>query len=78
MASADNKTDSDTKTAITTTGTLHLTKSGVTAGTYGPTQTVATNASNGTKIQIPKITVDKYGRVTNASYIEFTSENTNT
>lgn len=78
LASADDKADSDTKTAITTTGTLYLTKSGVTAGTYGPTQTAATSASNGTKIQIPKITVDKYGRVTSASYIEFTSVNTNT
>ena len=63
---------------ITTTGTLYLTKTGVTANTYGPTQTIATSASNGTKIQVPKITVDAYGRVTSASYIEFTAVNNNT
>ena len=63
---------------ITTTGTISLDTSGVSAGTYGPTQTAATTASNGTKIRVPKITIDTYGRVTSASYIEFTAQNTNT
>jgi hypothetical protein len=58
---------------ITTTGTIALSTSGVTANTYGPSQTSATTASNGTKIRVPKLTVDAYGRVTNATYIEFTA-----
>jgi hypothetical protein len=58
---------------ITTTGTIALSTSGVTANTYGPSQTAATTASNGTKIRVPKLTVDTYGRVTNATYIEFTA-----
>lgn len=78
LNTSDDQADSATKGSITTTGTLYLTKSGVTAGTYGPTQTAATSASNGTKIQVPKLTVDKYGRVTSASYIEFTAVNSNT
>lgn len=50
-----NTTSNDTGTDggdITSTGTLYLTKSGVTAGSYG------------SATQVPAITVDKYGRVT--------------
>lgn len=53
-----NTTSADTSTdggSIVTTGTLYLTKSGVTAGTYGSASAV------------PSITVDKYGRVTGVS-----------
>lgn len=53
-----NTTSSDTSTdggSITTTGTLHLTKSGVTAGTY------------------QGLTIDKYGRVTAAQNMNYTS-----
>ena len=50
-----NTTSDDTATdggSITTSGTLYLTKSGVTAGSYG------------SDTKIPEITVDKYGRIT--------------
>ena len=53
-----NTTSSDTSTdggSITTTGTLYLTKSGVTAGTY------------------QGLTVDKYGRVTSAQNMGYTT-----
>lgn len=62
--SAD-QADSATKGSITTTGTLYLTKSGVTAGSYGPSAN-ATPAYNAT-FNVPYITVDAYGRVTAAS-----------
>lgn len=62
--SAD-QADSATKGSITTTGTLYLTKSGVTAGSYGPSAN-ATPAYNAT-FNVPYITVDTYGRVTAAS-----------
>lgn len=48
-------TDQTQSTAITTTGTISLATSGVTAGTYG--------SSN----KIPTVTIDSYGRVTSAS-----------
>lgn len=62
--SAD-QADNATKGSITTTGTLYLTKSGVTAGSYGP----SANATPGynTTFNVPYITVDAYGRVTAAS-----------
>lgn len=45
-------------------GTICLTKSGVTAGSYGPS-TAATPAA-GSSFNVPYLTVDKYGRVTAA------------
>lgn len=63
-----NTTSNDTATdggTITTTGTLYLTKSGVTANTYGNTSQ-QTPAHGGT-FNIPYFTVDKYGRITSAS-----------
>ena len=60
-------------------GTLakeRLSTSGVTAGSYGPTAAVTGN--NGTTINIPQITVDKYGRVTSVVNRVFTAVNTDT
>ena len=71
--SAD-QADSATKGSITTTGTLYLTKSGVTAGSYGPSANV--NGTNGTTMSVPYITVDAYGRVTSISNKTYTSVNT--
>lgn len=74
LNTADDSSDSATKGSITTTGTLYLTKSGVTAGSYGPTANVT--GTNETPIDIPQITVDKYGRVTNVVNRTYTSVNT--
>lgn len=73
--SAD-QADSATKGSITTTGTLYLTKSGVTAGSYGPTANVT--GSNNTTLSVPQITVDAYGRVTSVTNRTYTSINTDT
>lgn len=77
-----NTTSNDTATDggdITTTGTLYLTKSGVTAGSYGDSGNQTPNYGN--TFKVPYITVDKYGRVT--AITEHTvkipaSDNTNT
>ena len=45
-------------------------------GSYGPT--IDVTGSNGTKIKIPQIKVDKYGRVTEIAEYEYTSVDTNT
>ena len=60
-----DQADSATKGSITSSGALHLTTSGVTAGSYGP----SANASpgHGSGFSVPYVTVDKYGRVTAAS-----------
>ena len=71
--SAD-QADSATKGSITTTGTLYLTKSGVTAGTYGPNGNVT--GSNNTTINVPEIQVDTYGRVTSVTNRVYTSVDT--
>ena len=63
-----NTTSNDTSTdggTITGTGTLHLTKSGATAGSYGDSS--AQSPSFGSTFKVPYITVDKYGRVTGIS-----------
>ena len=55
-----NTTSNDTATdggSITSSGTLYLTKSGVTAGSYGPSAAVTGN--EGTTMNVPYITVDK-------------------
>lgn len=60
-------------------GTLavdRLPTSGVTAGTYGPN--MATTGSEGAVINIPEITVDNKGRVTNITNRAYTSKDTNT
>jgi hypothetical protein len=59
---------------ITSTGTISLDTSGVTAGSYGPSSDVS--GSNGTTMSVPYITVDKYGRVTSISNKTYTSVNT--
>lgn len=56
--------------------TFSLGDSGVTAGTYGPTQDV--NGSNGAKLVVPEITVDSHGRVTSVTSRTYTSVDTNT
>lgn len=58
---------------ITTSGTINLASSGVTAGYYGPSSDVT--GSNNTTMSIPYITVDKYGRVTAASNKTYTAKN---
>lgn len=58
--------------SITTT----LSDSGVTNGTYGPTEDV--NGSNGATISVPQITVDEKGRITNIVNRTYTSVNTDT
>ena len=58
--------------SITTT----LSDSGVTNGTYGPTEDV--NGSNGATISVPQITVDAKGRVTSIINRTYTSVNTDT
>src|SRR5574344_2713106 len=50
---------------ITTTGTLHLTKCNNNTGSFGPNSD-ASPAAGGTFV-VPRITVDKWGRVTAAS-----------
>ena len=50
---------------ITTSGTISLASSGVTAGTYGPSANVT--GSNGTTMSVPQITVDATGRVTSVT-----------
>src|SRR5574344_2303872 len=63
-----NTTSGDTTTDggnITTTGTLHLTKCNNNTGSFGPNSD-ASPAAGGTFV-VPRITVDKWGRVTAAS-----------
>ena len=71
--SAD-QADSATKGSITGTGTLYLTTSGVTAGSYGPSTDIT--GTEGTTMNVPYITVDKYGRVTSISNKQYTAKNT--
>jgi hypothetical protein len=59
---------------ITSTGTISLATSGVTAGTKGPTADVT--GSEGATIKVPKITVDTYGRVTALDEYTLTNKNT--
>lgn len=59
--------------SITSTGTLYLTKTGVAAGSYGPS--AAVTGSHGTTMNVPYITVDAYGRVTSISNKVYTAQN---
>lgn len=56
--------------------TFSLGNSGASAGSYGMAS--ATTGNNGTKINIPYITVDSTGRITSISNKEYTSVNTDT
>ncbi len=56
--------------------TTALSDSGVTNGTYGPTEDV--NGSNGATISVPQITVDEKGRITSIVNRTYTSVNTDT
>lgn len=63
-----NTTSGDTTTDggnITANGTLHLTKCNTNVGSFGPSSN-ASPAAGGTFV-VPRITVDKWGRVTAAS-----------
>lgn len=53
-----------------------ITETGIEEGTYGPSSAVT--GSNGVSINIPKIRVDKYGRVTSISNVSYKSVNTDT
>lgn len=59
---------------ITTTGTISLATSGVTAGSAGPTAAVTGNEGN--TIAVPRITVDEYGRVTALTSYNLTNKDT--
>ena len=59
---------------ITSTGTISLSTSGVTAGSYGPS--AAVSGTHGATMSVPYITVDKYGRVTSISNKTYTAYNT--
>ena len=47
-------------------------------GTYGPTSDVTQSARQDAEIQVPKITVDGMGHVTNVETVKFTAKDTNT
>ena len=49
-----------------------LSTTGVTNGSYGPTQTAATTLAHGGKFKVPKYEVDAKGRLTSSGDIEFT------
>jgi hypothetical protein len=51
-----------------------LATSGVTAGTYGPSANVT--GSNNATMNVPEITVDKYGRITAVTNRVYTAQNT--
>lgn len=61
-SSADTSADGGN---ITATGTLYLTKTGVTAATYG--SSAIQTPAHGATFNVPYFTVDKYGRITSAS-----------
>ena len=63
-----NTTSNDTAIdggTITSSGTIYLTKTGVTEGSYG--DSTAQTPGYGSTFKVPYITVDKYGRITGAS-----------
>lgn len=57
-----------------TSGTLDVSASGVTAGSYGPTANVT--GDNNETVKIPQITVNAYGQVTGVTERVYTSKNT--
>lgn len=57
-----------------TSGTLDVSASGVTAGSYGPTENVT--GDDGNTIKVPEITVNSYGQVTSVTERVYTSKNT--
>ena len=59
---------------ITTSGTISLTEVNVSGGSAGPT--AATEGNEGVKVSIPRLTVDKYGRVTALSSYDLTNKDT--
>lgn len=61
---------------ITTTGTIALATSGVTAGSVGPTAAANGTTNTVVTVAVPRITVDAYGRVTAISSYDLTCQNT--
>lgn len=57
-----------------TSGTLDVSASGVTVGSYGPTANVT--GDDGNTIKVPEITVNSYGQVTSVTERVYTSKNT--
>lgn len=57
-----------------TSGTLDVSASGVTAGSYGPTADVT--GTEGETIKVPQITVNTYGQITGVTERTYTSKNT--
>lgn len=55
---------------------IGLKTTGVTNGTYGPTENVSQSKGTSATINIPVITVDSYGRITNAGNYNFTAIDT--
>ena len=72
-------TDQTNAGPITSSGTISLADTAVTAGSYGPTQTSATTLAYSGSFKVPKYTVDAQGRLTASGDIQFTlpaSDNT--
>lgn len=61
---------------ITTTGTIALATSGVTAGSAGPTAAANGTTTTVATVAIPRITVDTYGRVTALTSYNLTVKDT--
>ena len=59
---------------ISSSGTISLESSGVSAGSYGPSQNIT--GTDNTTMSVPYITVDVYGRVTSIANKTYTSKNT--
>ena len=74
VAAADSNTQGTATTWARSDHNHHLPTSGVTAGTKGPT--AAVDGVEAATINVPKITVDKYGRVTALDHYQYTSRNT--
>ena len=72
-------TDQTNAGPITSSGTISLANTTVSAGSFGPTQTSATTLAYSETFKVPKYTVDAQGRLTASGDIQFTlpaSDNT--
>ena len=76
IAANDTTYTAGTGLSLSSDNKFSLASGVVTAGSAGPTAAVTGN--DGSKIAVPQITVDTYGRVTALTSYEYTSVNTNT